>query len=120
MCIVSAIADDFRKRWPTLPEDAGWPKPGVLPSTAPWVFPNPKKTPFMTIPKETVSKEEFDKLKKELEELKKLIQAAKIFDENTGQKDCEMEEKIRFLRKAAELVGVDFDDVFPQDPSTMM
>ena len=59
-----------------------------------------------------VSQEEFNKLKVEMESLKKLLIAAKIYDDETDQPDCEMEDKIALLRRLADMVGVDFDDVF--------
>ena len=37
---------------------------------------------------------------------------AKKFDEATGQPDCEMESKIKFLRQIAEALGLTMDDVF--------
>lgn len=95
MCVVSNMGDqwaiDTPQRYPTL-------IPGT--SSAPiW-------------PSDDVSKEEFEALKNEVAELKILLLAAKRFDEATGQKDCEMDEKIEFIRTVAEFVGVDVDDVF--------
>lgn len=58
------------------------------------------------------SREEFDRLKKEVEELKLLLKAAQKFDEATGQPHCEQDEKIAFIKKIAEFVGVDLKDVF--------
>ena len=59
-----------------------------------------------------VSREEFDALKKEMEELKKLLKAAKEYDEKTGQPDCHMDEKVELIKKIAELVGVDLKGIF--------
>lgn len=78
-----------------------------------WIPPltNPEPPPFappMTWP----TRAEFASLKREVEELKKLLQAAKAFDEATGQPDCEMEEKVEIVKKVAELVGVDLGDIF--------
>jgi hypothetical protein len=89
MCVVSMISDDWNNR--------------RAPVYQPIIVPGP-------------SQAEFDALKKELEELKKLLVAAKVYDDNTGQPDCEKEEKIELLRRLAEIVGVDFSDVFP-DPA---
>lgn len=61
---------------------------------------------------EYVTKEEFEKLKKDFEAFKKLLLAAKEYDEVTGQPDCEMEDKVAMVRKVAEMLGVDVDDVF--------
>jgi cell division FtsZ-interacting protein ZapD len=57
-----------------------------------------------------VSQEEFNKLKAELEELKKLLIAAKIFDEKTGQPHCEAEDKVALLKRVADALGVDIKD----------
>jgi hypothetical protein len=59
-----------------------------------------------------VSKEEFEKLKKEVEEMKQLLIKAKIYDEQNHEPNCEMEDKISLLKKIAELVGVDLKEVF--------
>ena len=79
---------DFPKRWPQF-------SPPMLPS--------------ITI---TLSKEEFDALKKEVVELKRLLIAAKKFDDATGQPECENEAKIKLIKDIAKLVGVDMDSVF--------
>ncbi|WZO97296.1 hypothetical protein EP7_004321 [Isosphaeraceae bacterium EP7] len=55
---------------------------------------------------------EFDALKREVEALKKLLGEAKRFDEVTGQPDCEMDSKVKFIRQIADAVGVDLKDVF--------
>lgn len=94
MCVVSNIGDYWKEK---LPEKHPWTEP-LIPSW-PVVLPQ-------------VSREEFDALKKEMEELKKLLIAGKEFDEKTGQPDCELEEKIKLIKKFAEFVGVDMKDVF--------
>lgn len=87
MCAVSAVGDgwtrDFNKRFP----DWQWQQPAI-------------------------TRQEFLQLKREVEELKKLLEAAKKFDEATGQPDCEMEDKIALLKKIADVVGVDLSSVF--------
>lgn len=80
-------------------------------------FPYPKKIPGgheIVWPTDSVSKQDFDALKKEVQELKKLLKAAKKFDEATGQPDCHMDEKVKLIKAIAELVGVDLGDVFEQ------
>lgn len=59
-----------------------------------------------------VTRFEFDALKKEVLEMKELLMRAKKYDEETGQPDCEMEDKVALLKKVAELVGVDLKEVF--------
>jgi hypothetical protein len=94
MCMVSNIGDAFGQTFPQK-----WPHfPQPVPDT---VF----------LPAE-VSRAEFDALKAEMQELKKLLKAAKKFDEKTGQPDCEMDEKVKLIKAIAKLVGVDMGDVF--------
>ncbi len=74
-----------------------------------------ESSPHQPLTKITVtspSQEEFDELKKEVELMKKMLEAAKIYDKDTGQPDCEMEEKIDFLKKVAKLVGVNLEEIF--------
>lgn len=96
MCVVSMIGDYGSQ---------------ILPKKYPWILDYPKeegKTKILRHP----SQDEFDALKKEVEELKKLLLAAKRIDELTGQPDCEIEDKYAKLKKIAEIVGIDMDDVF--------
>lgn len=92
MCVVSAIGDNYRDifpgKWPQVPNNP--------------IFPIPE-----------ISREEFDALKKEVLELKDLLKAAKKFDEETGQPDCQMDDKIRFMRQIASALGIGMDDIFP-------
>lgn len=59
-----------------------------------------------------VSQSDFEALRKEVQELKELLKAAKKFDEATGQPDCQMDEKVKLIKAIAKLVGVDIGDVF--------
>jgi hypothetical protein len=93
MCIVSAIGDDWQRR---------------LPQQWPLVPPNP------VYPIPEISRSEFDALKREVEALKVLLKQAKKFDEETGQPNCEVEQKVAFMKQIAEALGVDMSDVFPQ------
>lgn len=90
MCVVSAVMDNFNQQ-------QDWSR-----------FLHPQ--PFVGYP--AVSREEFDSLRKTVEELKKVLVAAKLFDEATGQKDCEMEEKTALFKKLAEFLGIDVSEVF--------
>jgi hypothetical protein len=88
MCVVSNIGDNFRT---------------TIPQTFPWVVTQPVDAP---------TKKEFEDLKKTVEEMKKQLEAAKKQDIAEGNPDCEMEEKVKFLREIAKFVGVALGDVF--------
>ena len=60
----------------------------------------------------TISRDEFEKLNKEVQKIKSLLIKAKIYDQETGQPDCSIDEKVEFLKKVAEFVGIDLDEVF--------
>ena len=51
-----------------------------------------------------VPKEEFDKLKAEVEHMKKLLIKAKLYDEANNEPNCEMEEKVAFFVELLELL----------------
>lgn len=88
--MVSAIGDNFQNQFPQK-----WPQ--FVPHTS---FP-------MGVPQA-----DFDALKKEVEELKKLLKAANAFDKATGQPHCEMDDKVKLLKAIAKMVGVDLGDAF--------
>ncbi len=92
MCIVSAISDNWTKR---LQE----------------YHPQVPLTPVFPIPE--ITRSEFEDLKKEFNQLKELLKQAKRFDEATGQPDCEMDQKITFLKQTAAALGLEITDVFP-------
>lgn len=91
MCTVSFVGDFYRDRW-TQP-------PSVVPPTDHYMIISP------------VTRAEFDALRREVAEMKELLKAAKRIDEVTGQPDCEMADKVEVLRRVADLVGIDLDDV---------
>lgn len=88
MCMVSNIGDNWRDTFPKQYPD----------------FPNWLRG--------DISRTEFDALKKEVQELKELLTAAKKYDEATGQKDCEAGDKVKLIKEIAKLVGVNMDEVF--------
>lgn len=58
----------------------------------------------------------FDALKKEVEDMKVLLQRAIDYDKKNNEPNCEVEEKIAMLKQVAKLVGVDLEVVFrPQE-----
>lgn len=87
MCSVSYISEPYAKLW----------EPYTVP---------PNSTGWRLFP----TAQEFDALKAEVAALKDLLLAAKRFDERTGQKDCQHEDKVAVLRRVAELVGVDLSE----------
>ena len=93
MCVYSMIGD--------------WAK-DTLPQRYPWIVPMPT-----TVPPE-ISRDEFEALKRDMEDLKNLLQRAKKYDEENDHKDCETDEKVELLRKVAKLVGVDLGDIHPK------
>lgn len=99
MCAVSNIGDYWKTQNPWIDK---------VPSSVPSSIPN---TNDYSKYLQTVSRAEFDKLKSEVEELKKLLQAAKAFDEKTGQPHCEVEEKVGLIKAIAEALGVDLKGV---------
>lgn len=102
MCVYSMIVDTVTKPW----ADSPWIQP--LPPVIQPVFPN-----GTTINIPPPPQAEIEKLRNELEALKKLLKAAKIFDTETGQPDCEHAEKVATLKRIAEWVGVDIADALP-------
>lgn len=88
MCVVSMIGDHYFYKW--------------------------KDNTYYNTPLRTygdVSRYEFEELKKEVLEMKELLKRAKLYDEENGEPDCEIDEKMKFLRKVSESVGIDLDDV---------
>lgn len=97
MCTVSMVGDHFTDKW-TMPQ----PGIGVWPSTQP---------PLNVTIHNPVTREEFDALKRDVEEMKALLKRAKEYDERNGEAECELEERMAVLRKVAKMVGVSLDDV---------
>lgn len=62
-------------------------------------------------PPNSVTKEEFEALRKEVLELKKLLEAAKAYDTATGQHNCQKEENVKIIKQIAENLGVDLRDL---------
>ena len=94
MCAYSAMGDYWQQRLPEKP---------YYPAIHPYIN--------QQILQPQVSRAEFDALKKDMEELKKLLKAAKDFDEAAGEPDCETDEKVALIRKLAKLVGVSMDGI---------
>lgn len=97
MCTVSMIGDHYADKWRPVPQNPPY-QPTVIP-TSPIYLPPP------------ITREEFDALKRDVEEMKLLLKRAKQYDADHGEPDCEMDEKLVILRRVAEMVGVDLTDV---------
>lgn len=97
MCVVSFIGDAWRE---------------TAPQRYPWIQPIIKPGAGVPVVPDTATHEEVAALRAEVAELKELLLAAKKFDEQTGQPDCEVDEKVEALKRVAELLGVDLSEVF--------
>lgn len=90
MCTVSNIGDGWKEQFPIR-------------------YPN--IDPFKFTP-DQISRSEFEALKREVEGLRELLKAAKKFDQESGQPNCSMEEKVELIKQVAKVVGVDLHEVF--------
>lgn len=89
MCVYSMVTDFYRDRWI-----------------------NPQSPyPYTTSPALPFNHEQVEQFKRDMEEMRKLLEKARKYDEANGEKDCEMDEKKRQLRELAEKLGVPI--VFP-------
>lgn len=94
MCAVSMIADHYRDKWQ---QQSWYPQQGTGLGGL-----------YQAL---AISRHEFDALKREVEDLKALLQRAKEYDAKNGEPDCEMADKVAILRAVAKLVGVDLGNV---------
>ena len=60
-----------------------------------------------------ISKEDFEAFRKEFLEFKDLVKRALKYDVDNNQPDCEVDDKVNAVRKIAEQLGIDMEDVFP-------
>lgn len=99
MCLVSNMGDAGRKIFD------------------PWVQPTPEPPPYAPPYqiKPGVTREEHEQLRRDMEALRELLKAAQKVDKAQGLADCEMEEKIEFIKAVAELLGVSLEDVWPEN-----
>lgn len=113
MCAVSAISDNYKDNFH---EKYPWIKPWVNPDPYPSepVIP-PTPAPNLVDLDKYATREQIEELRKDLEELKKLIKAAIKYDEATNQPHCEDEQKMDLIRRVAEAVGVDLKDLNIQE-----
>ena len=103
------IADHYRGKWsPNIPNTYPYHPGGLAPP-----LPDPL-IPFKTQPTQNVEKD-IAELRKEVQEMKELLKRAIKYDEDNNEPHCETKEKIEFLRKVAEAVGLNLDDVFGKE-----
>lgn len=69
-------------------------------------------TPIILTSIDQISRQEFEELKREVLTMKELLIKAKAYDEKNGEPNCEMEEKVKILKKVADLVGVSLEEIF--------
>lgn len=58
-----------------------------------------------------VTRTEFEALRDDVKEMKEILISAKLYDESNAEEPCFKEEKVELLRRIAELVGVDLEDL---------
>lgn len=101
MCSVSMIGDHYRDMWQSQP----W--FNQIPTGQPY----PLQPPITIYTPPEISRAEFDELKRQVSEMKELLKRAKKYDEDNGEPECEVDEKMDVLRRVAKIVGVSLDDV---------
>lgn len=101
MCVVSMVGDHFNDKWKD-PLNPYYPQIQKITNDS---------IDFESLLK-TVTRSEFDALKKEVEEMKKLLERALEYDKRNNEPNCEMEEKVALLKKVAEAVGVNLNEIF--------
>ena len=100
MCFVSMVGDHYRDMWKERP----WYPPGPA-------APMPDRVPIVIQGPPEISRAEFDELRRQVAEMKELLKRAKKYDEDNGEPDCEIDEKMDLLRRVAKMVGISLDDV---------
>jgi hypothetical protein len=115
------VGDHYHEKW-TQPPYNDWFEQLRKQQQQPQIQPQiqPISAPSITIPSASSNqslwgtfptKAEFDQLKKEVEEMKALLQKAIEYDKKNNEPDCQVEEKLATLKKVAELLGVSLDDI---------
>lgn len=96
MCSVSMIGQHYDDMWKKQP---WYPQPGLGGGVS-----------TITIGP-AVTRAEFDDLRRQVAEMKELLKRAKKYDEDNGEPDCEIDDKMERLRQIATIVGINLDDV---------
>jgi len=105
MCVFSMVGDHYGEKWGHLPYINPQPQPGihVTPGTV-TVFPA------------LATQAELEALRREVLDMKELLKRAIKYDTEHGQPGCENEDKVKLLRRVADLVGVSLEDVLGSKP----
>lgn len=118
MCVVSMVSDHYLHKYK---QDYPWINDVIYPKTDYYppntttdnrvmktvtLLPNPPAIP------DTVSREEFDALKKEVEDLKILLQKSIEYDKNNNEPECYIDDKVELLKNLGKAMGVDIESVF--------
>lgn len=103
MCVVSAMGDHYQGQFDPFKKYIADPAP----------FGKPLIQPLPDF-KQQVTREEFNELKRQVEEMKKILKVAAEYDARNNEPHCEIEDKVKLLKEIAKLVNVDLSDVFPQ------
>lgn len=101
MCAVSNVGDHYTQQFQPFYQTQVVPRGGLVREATSGITLQPP-----------VSRDEFDRLFREVTEMKQLLLKAKEIDEKTNQPDCEQEEKVALLKAVAKAVGVDLSEVF--------
>ena|SRR5690242_1190829 len=101
MCTVSMVGDFYGDKFRGIPYKPWEPPTDWRPEAA--------RTQPIVIKDHT---EEIAALRREIADMKDLLRRAIKYDERSGQPECFNDDKIAFLRKVAESVGISLDDVF--------
>lgn len=113
MCVVSAIGDGFRDKWPYNPSPGIWP-PAIDPNDS--TFPPPTKEKMVFINSAPMTKEEWEQLKKEVQELRIILEQAKKFDDKHNEPHCHVDEKVELIKHFAKIFNISFDGIFDREP----
>lgn len=108
MCVMSMVSDYEIDKW------RQWASPVSPPNTTtPIVIQNgdPKK---LEIQIENLNKN-FEELRKDFLDFKKLILKAIDYDERNNEPECEVEDKVRLIKEIAGRLNIDVSDIWPEN-----
>ncbi len=120
MCTYSMVIDHYRDKWADRLLNAPYVPNITFPQDTFFPAVDPSKFKIIDDTNERLKKqldeqsETIAELRKDFDEMKKLLIRAKRYDEENGEPHCESDEKIELLRKVAEMIGVELTpDMLP-------